>query len=621
MGHYGVKQIDIDDLWRPDEETEALIKAYLEAADSIGASSMEVGKLVGASIDWTLTNPFISEVRDQLAKEIKGINDTTRDQVAEVIEKGVQRGYSIPQIANGFPAERYKGITGVFDAADEARAETIARTETAKLFNNAALLAYEDAGITHVEVLDGKYDTICEEANGSRWTLAEAAAKPLAHPNCVRSFIPLVTVKARRRRIAAGAVAALSPGDPNFRESEVRRDPGGQGGGQFVAKPDQVQPPKPRKPGEAQPKPEARPRTSAASNYLTQIGVPAEVVSDIERLGLDEPVAARKGEVAQRLLGSFKDTKEKFTDPETGAYSKERRELHDRIIDLMLRQKKPVYDPEKGRVEWQLDPEGVHIERASSMKTKVTDTLVDLQRQLTEAETHDEGGEEGVRLRAEIGAWQETLARLEDGRKRSMFMAGGNASGKSVAMYSGENESFLRPDGATLEVNFDLIKEQIPEFQEMAAAHDIYGTDGTHFESEDISRRLLEEGRVRGLNTVVDASGDSTKQGFIETIREQKKAGYDTEVLMVDAPVEDAIRDMLKRAFRTGRYVPTPVMTRIHKNSVSRFLEWQDDTAVDEWKLYRRHGGELTLTAHGGKGMVTVDDENEYEAIQVKAGG
>lgn len=619
VGNYSTKQVNLDDLWRPDQEAEALVEAYLKAADVIGEIAIDVGSVIGASIDWTLTNPLIAELRDQLAQEITKINETTREDVGKVIDEGVRRGYSIPQIANGFPAENYKGISGVFDAADAARSETIARTETAKLFNNASLAAYEAAGVTHVEVFDGNYDPVCAAANGQKWTLAEAAAKPIAHPNCVRSFAPIINVKSvKRKRRVSTAVAALPSGvpDPDFRESNVRRNPLGQ----FADKPGVDQPSVEKPSTPEQPKEAAAPRRGSAA-YLSQIGVPPEVVREIDRLKLDEPLKDRKGETAQRLLGDFKDTKEKFTDPKTGAYSEERLKLHDRIIDTMKRMKKPVYNPENGRVEWQLDPEGDYIRPPAEMKQRITDKVTDLSRQLAESDLRDPTSADGVRLRAEMQAWQDSLARLQDGRKRSLFLAGGNASGKSTALYSDENKDSLKPDAATLEVNFDLIKEQIPEFQEMAAAHDIYGTDGTHFESQDIARRLLEEGKREGLNVIVDASGDSKGQGFIETVRDLHDRGYETEVLMVDAPLEDAVRDMMSRAFRTGRYVPTPIMAQIHQNSVARMLEWKDDTAISKFTVYRRHGSKVTTVLNGGQGHHVVRDANEFGALESKARG
>ncbi|MBU7015544.1 MAG: hypothetical protein HXS43_12030, partial [Theionarchaea archaeon] len=41
-----------------------------------------------------------------------------------------------------------------------------------------------------VRVLDGDGCEECIEANGQIWTIEEAMANPLQHPNCLRDFEP-----------------------------------------------------------------------------------------------------------------------------------------------------------------------------------------------------------------------------------------------------------------------------------------------------------------------------------------------------------------------------------------------------------------------------------------------
>jgi hypothetical protein len=55
---------------------------------------------------------------------------------------------------------------------------------------SARSLPTSQAGVTHVEVSDGDDDDDCADADGQVWTLEEALANPIAHPNCVRSFAP-----------------------------------------------------------------------------------------------------------------------------------------------------------------------------------------------------------------------------------------------------------------------------------------------------------------------------------------------------------------------------------------------------------------------------------------------
>jgi hypothetical protein len=61
-------------------------------------------------------------------------------------------------------------------------------------------LGFSQAGIDEVEVSDGTDDDMCADANGQTWTLREALSEPIAHPNCTRSFIPLVPGDEESRR-------------------------------------------------------------------------------------------------------------------------------------------------------------------------------------------------------------------------------------------------------------------------------------------------------------------------------------------------------------------------------------------------------------------------------------
>ena len=1035
---YPRKDISMDNLWDDDVENNALLDVYMQIVDEVGGKAVEAGRIIGSALSWDLTNPLIAEAREDLGKLIVRINEKTREDIAGVVETGMRNGYSVPQIAQGYPKENYPGIQGVFDQASAARAETIARTETARIYNAAANASYEEAGVTHVEVIDGDGDAACKAANGSKWTLEHAKANPTQHPNavmagtrvlavgevsaaygaewngpvvvvrtagasqltvgpnhpvltrrgwvaagelrvgddvvrrlpvqrslvtdidldqvepavedvlaslgeigdstrvvavpdhfhgdgnfcegevevvwtertfelggdslfeqeiahqggeradaeaetlpghgphvlgggavtlaapsrlslgdvrgvivpaaqhdvafaeafaddrvsdtdflrelagrlsvevaldkvvevryvdswaghafdlqtdssmyfaegilvhnCVRSFAPIIDVRKAIKELpaarwdprdhprdragrfadspSAGAreafvrtardavdgwdheygittkgptlkrfkewigiwltVAAvlaerqldktgggfrnlalklaefherlegrkLSPldffeysthaeefkhmaehhhleiseildeafilageaisvtppslidaltqlitkdvtvidtkasirrllpdgtPDPDFEERLHPRGPGGR----FRDKPDVPKPVRSRpnvaKDDDDTASSKPKPRLGSRED-LELLGVPKDVIAQIEELGLDENLKKRKkGDTAKRLLGSAEDTKQLHSDKRTGAYSAKRKELHDRIVDLMLREKKPVFNAEKGFVEWELDPEGEYVGTPEVMKQRLVDKIAAIDTELAKPEADAEA----PRLRAERDAYRAALNNI-GARKKALFLAGGNASGKSTALYSKENQDVMKPGPDNVEINFDLIKERIPEFQQMAAAHDIYGTDGTHFESADIARRLMEEANQRGTSVIVDASGDSRTTGFQDTIRDHKRMGYDTEVLMVDAPVEIALRDSIKRALKTGRYIPAPILRNIHANSVARFDEWKEDGAIDKWSLYRRTDDGVVKAAEGGQGAMKVLADGAYRGI------
>jgi hypothetical protein len=126
-----------------------------------------------------------------LVKEVVGVNETTRHEIADVIVEGLRRRYSTRQIAFGEPSEDYGGVAGVFDSFDHDRAGTIARTETATAVNLATLAGYANQEIARVEVFDGVIDAACAAANGAVWDLSRAVREPISHPNCVRAFAPI----------------------------------------------------------------------------------------------------------------------------------------------------------------------------------------------------------------------------------------------------------------------------------------------------------------------------------------------------------------------------------------------------------------------------------------------
>lgn len=173
----------IDDVWDKEAEDERLQSLLGAAVDRLGRET---------PLSWSESGEVEQEIRDAILSHAEGINETTRDRLKEQIEEGVRRNYSVAQIANGNPAEDFDGIAGVFDDATTGRAGTIARTETATLFNLADVEHMAELGhVDEVEVLDGHGDEECLAADGQIWSIAEAKARVLGHPNCVRTFVAI----------------------------------------------------------------------------------------------------------------------------------------------------------------------------------------------------------------------------------------------------------------------------------------------------------------------------------------------------------------------------------------------------------------------------------------------
>lgn len=178
----------------PDEQENKLLdEMYAPAIDAYGAKAITVpAGIIGSDAEWTAENPYVQRQRAQIASKVTRINATTQQALGDMLTVAAERGYSIRQIAQGVPKENFPGVQGVFGATD-ARAETIARTESAFIFNGATTAAYREAGLSQVYVMDGETDEECAAANGSTWMMEQAELEPIAHPNCVRSFAPVTS--------------------------------------------------------------------------------------------------------------------------------------------------------------------------------------------------------------------------------------------------------------------------------------------------------------------------------------------------------------------------------------------------------------------------------------------
>lgn len=140
--------------------------------------------LAGVPVAFDLENEFVQDVIDRLAHNVRNVAETTKDEIRALVAKQVKEGWSMERLQEEIVARG--------QIASRTRALTIARTETGTAYNLGSIAAYRAGDVTHVDVLDGDDDEPCASANGSRWTLEEAEANPLGHPNCVRAFSPVV---------------------------------------------------------------------------------------------------------------------------------------------------------------------------------------------------------------------------------------------------------------------------------------------------------------------------------------------------------------------------------------------------------------------------------------------
>jgi phage portal protein BeeE len=145
-------------------------------------------------------NKAVQRITDDLltygGERIADINARTLQAISIELAEGTKRGYSIAQLIDGVPAEEFRGVLGVgldngVGVWGDARAETIARTETALSYNRAALGGYREFNVRQVQAIDGDKDEQCAVRNGQTFSLDDAYGIA-DHPNGTLDWVPVV---------------------------------------------------------------------------------------------------------------------------------------------------------------------------------------------------------------------------------------------------------------------------------------------------------------------------------------------------------------------------------------------------------------------------------------------
>jgi HK97 family phage portal protein len=140
-------------------------------------------------------------VRQQLngaTTRAKEVNAVTRQRINAQLQRGVNRGYSLRQIADGVPGENFNGlrniVRGIPSNPDKInRARVIARTEVRWAQNQTTALRYKSSGVSEVIISDGdQFDEACAAVDGTRQTIDWYTDNPIEHPNCTRRATPVV---------------------------------------------------------------------------------------------------------------------------------------------------------------------------------------------------------------------------------------------------------------------------------------------------------------------------------------------------------------------------------------------------------------------------------------------
>ena len=191
------RKADSGDWWDAEAEDAALEEALAGFYVTIGRGGLQV---VADQLNRIVTNSAVKKITADLLSyggaRITEINEGTRLAISEQLATGATRGYSINQLIDGVPDEKYAGVQNALldngiPAFDSYRAEMIARTETALSYNRAAISGYSEFGVKEVQALDGDYDEVCAERNGRTFSIADAYGIQ-DHPNGTLDWAPVL---------------------------------------------------------------------------------------------------------------------------------------------------------------------------------------------------------------------------------------------------------------------------------------------------------------------------------------------------------------------------------------------------------------------------------------------
>jgi hypothetical protein len=146
---------------------------------------------LGLSVEFGLDDPAVLAALEQAAEDVTAIEETTRAALKELLQYGVEQGWTIDQLVDG--TDERSGLRSLVSETYRGRARTIARTEVGNAQQLAAIERYEASGVEQVQVFDGGSPTsckVCNDLNKTIQTIDWARLNKLGHPLCARAIGP-----------------------------------------------------------------------------------------------------------------------------------------------------------------------------------------------------------------------------------------------------------------------------------------------------------------------------------------------------------------------------------------------------------------------------------------------
>jgi HK97 family phage portal protein len=170
---------------------------------------------VAGVLEFNDRSSIVSQITALATSSAEGIDATSRTAVSRAIETGVERGYSIQQVARGVPAEGFPGLNSLVEETYQNRARTIARTEVMRAQNATTIGYYREQGIQWMRAHDpdgdpddnyiGTDGRTCAERHNLIYT-ADDSMSVDSHPNCRLTWTPISLTQAEEMGLNDGVV-------------------------------------------------------------------------------------------------------------------------------------------------------------------------------------------------------------------------------------------------------------------------------------------------------------------------------------------------------------------------------------------------------------------------------
>lgn len=149
-----------------------------------------------------------------------------------------------------------------------------------------------------------------------------------------------------------------------------------------------------------------------------------------------------------------------------------------------------------------------------------------------------------------------TFYKKTDGPKTAAIFGGPSGSGKSQLLkhVAGDKDNYVY-------INNDEIKKLLPEYTGANASF-------MHEEARDITDKLIEKSLKGNVNIIYDTTLRNQKKGMA-IYNELESAGYSTQILSTNLPLENTLSRAVVRAIdpgKEGRYVPIDLMIKNTEN-------------------------------------------------------